>query len=147
MPKPIPQASNKNTGLDSTYSFGLSTLASKVRYIEAEGYFYGPDPNYQPASYTFQVDDLAGSTTMLVMGTVTVLNPRSFTKTMVGVSRTVGVFLPSANTYAKVIVKSARSDPDQTFSFSTLGAAFPKWDMWQWGATYADACAVKLITC
>eukprot|EP00798_Chlamydomonas_sp_ICE-L_P012852 gene12852-3564_t len=154
MKKPLPMAVGYGTGLDTKYPLG-AYFRDKVRYSIAEGYYF--PINRIPQTYTFKVGDAQASTTMVVMGSVTVLNAQPFSKSSAPRSSTFKVFLPAwVNVPTKVVVKSALNVDHSAFNFTTLqtprdidpsAKVDSAWDSWQWSAPFKDACENKMIAC
>ncbi|GAX83058.1 hypothetical protein CEUSTIGMA_g10484.t1 [Chlamydomonas eustigma] len=130
MGTPLPAAYDGVDGLDIAYSYPRIS-GSKVRYTQAAGYYFTSGFGVQ----TIQVSDVNATSTLVVMGNVTVRNaPTPFSSEAAPSSSTFQIYTPSGvNIYTNVISKTARSDGKTYFDFNTVSVG--PWDWYQWGCT------------
>ncbi|GAX83406.1 hypothetical protein CEUSTIGMA_g10831.t1 [Chlamydomonas eustigma] len=130
MGTPLPSAYNGVSGLDTSYAYPRIS-GSKARYTQAEGYYF----TYSTGAQTIQVVENAASSTMIVMGNVTVRNaPIPFSLKSSSSSSSFQVYYPAYfNLYTNVITKTGSPDGKTYFNFTTLNEG--PWSSFYWACT------------
>ncbi|KAG1672720.1 hypothetical protein FOA52_005198 [Chlamydomonas sp. UWO 241] len=127
------QVMQPSTGLNTAYSFpGVN--ASRVRYAQADGFFY--PLSYVTGRTSVRVADPQGQATGVVMGNVTVLNAQPFAAAAAARTRSFEMYVPSNNLLStNVVVKTQAPSGAATFDFFTTAPSpdgVGAWDKWQW---------------